>query len=89
MKDFPSGSVAKNPPANGGDTGSIPGLERSPEEGNGNPLQYSSREAPGTEKPGDLQSMGSKKNGTQFSNKTAKRKANCSLFLPLSVFSEF
>ena len=89
MKDFPSGSVAKNPPANAGDTASIFGLGRSPEEGNGNPLQYSSREAPGTEKPGDLQSMGSKKNGTQFSNKTAKRKANCSLFLPLSVFSEF
>ena len=26
---------------NAGDLGSIPGLERSPEEGNGNPLQYS------------------------------------------------
>ena len=30
----------KNPPANAGDTGSIPGLERYPGEGNGNPLQY-------------------------------------------------
>ena len=30
----------KNPPANAGDVGSIPGLERSPREGNGNPLQY-------------------------------------------------
>ena len=27
--------------ANAGDAGSIPGLERSPGEGNGNPLQYS------------------------------------------------
>ena len=30
---FPGGSVMKNPPANAGDTGSIPGLGRSPEEG--------------------------------------------------------
>ena len=39
--DFPGGSVVKNLPANTGDTGSIPGLRRSPSEGNGNPLQYS------------------------------------------------
>ena len=33
--------VVKNLPANAGDVGSILGLERSPGEGNGNPLQYS------------------------------------------------
>ena len=33
--------MVKNPPANAGDMGSIPGLGRSPGEGNGNPLQYS------------------------------------------------
>ena len=36
--------MVKNLPANAGDTGdigSIPGLERSPGGGNGNPLQYS------------------------------------------------
>ena len=36
--------VVRNLPANAGevgDTGSIPGLGRSPREGNGNPLQYS------------------------------------------------
>ena len=33
--------MVKNPPANAGDVGSIPGLGRSPGEGNGNPLQYS------------------------------------------------
>ena len=36
--------MVKNPPANAGDIrhmGSIPGLGRSPGEGNGNPLQYS------------------------------------------------
>ena len=35
---FPGGSVAKNPPANGGDEGLIPGSGRSPGEGNGNPF---------------------------------------------------
>ena len=40
--------------------GSIPGLGRSPGEGKGNPLQYSCLESPWTEKPGGLQSMGSR-----------------------------
>ena len=35
---FPDGSVVKNPPANAEDSSSIPGLGRSPVEGNGNPL---------------------------------------------------
>ena len=38
---FLGDSVVKNPPANTGDAGLIPGLGRSPGEGNGNPLQYS------------------------------------------------
>ena len=38
---FPGGSVVRNPLANAGETGSIPGLGRSLGEGNGNPLQYS------------------------------------------------
>ena len=33
--------MVKNPPANAGDAGSIPGSRGSPGEGNGNPLQYS------------------------------------------------
>ena len=37
---FSGGSVVKNPPANAGDTGSVPGSGRSPGEGNGNLLQY-------------------------------------------------
>ena len=32
--------MVKNPPANAGDSGSIPWLGRSPGGGNGNPLQY-------------------------------------------------
>ena len=38
---FPGGSVVKIPPANVQDVASIPGLGRSPGEGNGNPLQCS------------------------------------------------
>ena len=38
--DFLGSSVVKNPLANLGDASLIPGLGRSPGEGNGNPLQY-------------------------------------------------
>ena len=38
-RGFPGGSVIKNTPANAGDVALIPGLGRSPGEGNGNPLQ--------------------------------------------------
>ena len=33
--------MVKNPPANAGDAGSNPGLEKSPGEENDNPIQYS------------------------------------------------
>ena len=39
--DFPGSSGGKESTCNAGDLGSIPGLERSPGEGNGNPLWYS------------------------------------------------
>ena len=57
--DFPGGAGGKEPTYNGDlrDTSSIPGLGRSPEEGHGNPLQYSCLENPWTEEPGGLQSM--------------------------------
>ena len=45
----PGGTVVKNPSTSAGDTrdaGSIPGSGRSPEVGNGNPLQYSYLENP-------------------------------------------
>ena len=41
IPDFPGGSDGKASACNAGDTGSIPGLGRSPGEGNGNPLQHS------------------------------------------------
>ena len=43
---FPHGSVGKSSACNAGGPGSIPGLRRSPGEGNGNPLKYSCLENP-------------------------------------------
>ena len=42
----PGGSKVKASASNAGDRGSIPGLGRSPGEGNGNPLQCSCLEDP-------------------------------------------
>ena len=47
---LPGGSGVKNLPANAGapgDVGLIPGSGKFPRGGNGNPLQYSSRDNPG------------------------------------------
>ena len=55
---FLGGTVVKNPPANAGEMGSIPGTGRSPAERNGNPFQYSCLKIPWTEGPGRLQPMG-------------------------------
>ena len=41
LEGFPGSCVVKNPPANAGHAGSIPGLGRSPGEGNDNLPQYS------------------------------------------------
>ena len=40
-KGFPGGSDSEESTWHAGDLGLIPGLERSPGEGHGNPLQYS------------------------------------------------
>ena len=53
----------KEAACNAGDLGSIPGLGRSPGEGNGYPLQYSCWRIPWTEEPGRLGPMGSQKVG--------------------------
>ena len=44
--NFPGGSVSKESACNVEDLGLIPGLGRSPEGGNGNPLQYSCLQNP-------------------------------------------
>ena len=61
---FPGGSVEKNLPANVGDVRDmVRSLGRSPEEGHGNPLQYSCLKNSMTEEPGEQQSIGSQRVG--------------------------
>ena len=56
---LPCGLVVQNLPANAGDTGSIPGVGRSPGEGNGDPYsRILVWRIPWTEKSGRLQSVG-------------------------------
>ena len=58
-KGFPGGSDGKEFAYNAGDPGLIPEWERSPGEGNSNPLHYSCLENPMDEEPMDgLQSKG-------------------------------
>ena len=59
--NFPDGTVAKNPLANAGDVGSIPGSGTTHS-------SIFAWEIPWTEEPGRLQSMGSKMGQTRFSN---------------------
>ena len=62
-RGFPGGSDGKESACNAGNPGSIPGLGRSPEEGNGYSLQYSCLENPMGKEAGGLQSMGSQRVG--------------------------
>ena len=55
--------MLKNPPANAGDVGSIPGLGRSLEKGRATHPSIPARRIPWTEEPGGLQSMGSQRVG--------------------------
>ena len=68
--------MVKNPPANAGDirdSGSITGLGRSPEGGNGNLLQYSCLENPmDTEDPCGLHSIGSQRVGHNWRDLTCR-----------------
>ena len=56
--------MAKNAPADAGDTGLIPGSGRCPEEGNGNLLQYSCLDNPTDRGAWQVQSPGVTKSQT-------------------------
>ena len=60
--------MVKNVPANAGDTSLIPGLGKSPGEGNGNPLQYFCLDNPMDRGPWRATVHGVKKSWTQLSN---------------------
>ena len=60
--------MVKNLPANAGDSGSIPGLGRSPGVGNGNPTQYSCLENPMDRGARQAAAHGVTNSWTQLSN---------------------
>ena len=70
---FPDGSIVKNPPAmqetHTGDTVSIPGLGRSPAEGNGNPSSILVKEITPTDESGRRQFLRSQNNWTYIVTK--------------------
>ena len=60
-KSFPCGTVIKNVPGRVGDTGSVPGLGRSPGGATAADSRIFAWKIPWTEGPGGLQSMGSQR----------------------------
>ena len=78
--------MVENPPANAGDTSSVPGSEDSLEEEMATHSSILAWEIPWTEEPNRLQSMGSQKNRTQLS--THARGTFCFwIYIYLSVIS--
>ena len=82
---FPCGSASKESTCNVGDLGSIPGLERSPGEGKGYPLQYS-----GLKNSMDCIGHGVTKSQTQLSDfhfRTASESQKLS-WIQVNIFGE-
>jgi len=65
------GSVVENLPAYARDASSVPESGRSPEKGNGYPLQYSCLE----EESGELQSLGWQRSQTRLRDKTQQQQS--------------
>ena len=74
------GSEVKASASNAGDLGSIPGLGRSPGEGNGNPLQYSCHgESHGQRSLVGYSPWGCKESTSLYYSKAAVPKSRCAL----------
>ena len=84
LANIPVAQMVKNPPANAGGTGLIPGMGRSPEVGSGNPLQIFAWRIPWTWKPGGLQSMGLQRVGHDWATNTSTFRT---AFIYLKMFS--
>ena len=83
--------MVKNLPANAGDIGLIPGSGRSPEVGNGSPLQHSCWKIPWTEEPGGglCSPWGCKEADMTGQLSTTVRANICEKFLCEHMFSFF
>ena len=73
---FPGSSDGKVSAYNAGDPGLIPGLERSPGEGNGNRLQYSCLENPMDRRAWEAAVHGVTKSWTRLSDFTFQQHTN-------------
>jgi len=80
--------VVKNPPANAGDTGSIPGSGRFPEGGNGNRLQYSCLENPMDREAWRPTVHGVTKSQTQLSTHACKALFYCICWFSIALSSK-
>ena len=86
LRGFPGVSVVKNPPANAGNTGdtcSMPGSERFPGVGNGNPLQHPCLESSMDKRAWRATVHGVTKSQAQLGTHT------CTPFSPISTFPWF
>ena len=81
-QDFPGGSDGKVSAYSVGDQGSIPGLGRSPGEGNGNLLQYSCLENPMDERVWQATVHGVAKRWTQLNDFTSLHRLHVSVTCP-------
>ena len=75
--DFPGGSDDKASAYNAGDPGLVPGLGRTPGEGNGNPLQYSCLENPMDRAACQATVSGVTKSWTRLTSLTSLSLDNC------------
>ena len=83
---FPGGSVRKESACQAGDVGLIPGLGRSPGEGNGNPTQYSYLENPMGIYCGSLVKFLKLNPPLEFNSQSCPHWASSNCQLQLSVF---
>ena len=81
-QDFPGGSGGKASAYNVGDQGSIPGLGRSPGEGNGNPLQQSYLENPMDEGAWQATVHGVTRSRTRLNDFTSLHRLHVSVTCP-------
>ena len=81
--DFPGGSDGKESARNVGDLGLIPGLGRSPGEGNGKPLQYCRLENPMNRKAWQATVHGVAKSRTRLSDQHTFRAGKAELMIHL------